>query len=87
MFQGVGQCLIREYRMVCHVIQGKVNKDIFEVSAYSNNFLHIEGLIETETIQPVSFETEITTRDLSANFGIFLQTLGFFYIFLNKAVI
>ncbi len=65
MFQGVGQCLIREYRMVCHVIQGKVNKDIFEVSAYSNNFLHIEGLIETETIQPVSFETEITTRDLS----------------------
>ncbi|GMY22880.1 3-hydroxyisobutyryl-CoA hydrolase 1-like, partial [Fagus crenata] len=28
--QGVGQCLVREYRMVCHVMQGKVSKDFFE---------------------------------------------------------
>ncbi|KAK3430215.1 hypothetical protein EUGRSUZ_E01740 [Eucalyptus grandis] len=25
--QGVGQCLVREYRMVCHVIRGEVSKD------------------------------------------------------------
>ncbi|KAH9733654.1 3-hydroxyisobutyryl-CoA hydrolase 1 [Citrus sinensis] len=29
--QGVGQCLIREYRMVCHVMMGEVSKDFFEV--------------------------------------------------------
>ncbi|KDP32479.1 hypothetical protein JCGZ_13404 [Jatropha curcas] len=28
--EGVGQCLVREYRMVCHVMQGKVSKDFFE---------------------------------------------------------
>ncbi|KAJ0582486.1 putative 3-hydroxyisobutyryl-CoA hydrolase [Helianthus annuus] len=28
--QGVGQCLIREYRMVCTVMQGKYSKDFFE---------------------------------------------------------
>ncbi|OMO95577.1 Crotonase superfamily [Corchorus capsularis] len=28
--QGVGQCLVREYRMVCHVMQGEVSKDFFE---------------------------------------------------------
>ncbi|KAJ4825846.1 3-hydroxyisobutyryl-CoA hydrolase 1 [Turnera subulata] len=28
--QGVGQCLVREYRMVCHVLRGKVSKDFFE---------------------------------------------------------
>lgn len=28
--QGVGQCLVREYRMVCHVLQGKFSKDFFE---------------------------------------------------------
>lgn len=28
--QGVGQCLIREYRMVCHVMRGEVSKDFFE---------------------------------------------------------
>ncbi|KAL5862468.1 hypothetical protein ACOSQ4_003764 [Xanthoceras sorbifolium] len=28
--QGVGQCLIREYRMVCHVLRGEVSKDFFE---------------------------------------------------------
>ncbi|ESR58758.1 hypothetical protein CICLE_v10020614mg [Citrus x clementina] len=28
--QGVGRCLIREYRMVCHVMMGEVSKDFFE---------------------------------------------------------
>lgn len=28
--QGVGQCLIREYRMVCHVMKGDVSKDFVE---------------------------------------------------------
>ncbi|KAK2976741.1 hypothetical protein RJ640_024148 [Escallonia rubra] len=28
--QGVGQCLVREYRMVCCVMRGKVSKDFFE---------------------------------------------------------
>ncbi|KAH7864283.1 hypothetical protein Vadar_027772 [Vaccinium darrowii] len=28
--QGVGQCLISEYRMVCHVVQGKLSKDFME---------------------------------------------------------
>ncbi|KAK9273979.1 hypothetical protein L1049_018793 [Liquidambar formosana] len=28
--QGVGQCLAREYRMVCHVMRGEVSKDFFE---------------------------------------------------------
>ncbi|KAK9050566.1 hypothetical protein SSX86_030463, partial [Deinandra increscens subsp. villosa] len=28
--QGVGQCLIREYRMVCSVMQGEYSKDFFE---------------------------------------------------------
>ncbi|KAG6748853.1 hypothetical protein POTOM_048790 [Populus tomentosa] len=28
--QGVGQCLVREFRMVCHVMQGKLSKDFFE---------------------------------------------------------
>ncbi|XP_004133945.1 3-hydroxyisobutyryl-CoA hydrolase 1 [Cucumis sativus] len=28
--QGVGQCLIREYRMVCHVLRGEVSKDFVE---------------------------------------------------------
>ncbi|MFS7942484.1 putative 3-hydroxyisobutyryl-CoA hydrolase [Helianthus anomalus] len=32
--QGVGQCLIREYRMSCTVIQGKVCRDFFEVPIY-----------------------------------------------------
>ncbi|OVA01284.1 Crotonase superfamily [Macleaya cordata] len=30
--QGVGQCLIREYRMCCHVLRKEVSKDFFEVS-------------------------------------------------------
>ncbi|KAJ0238843.1 hypothetical protein HA466_0233910 [Hirschfeldia incana] len=29
-FQGVGQCLIREYRMVCHVMKGELSKDLVE---------------------------------------------------------
>ncbi|XP_059433889.1 3-hydroxyisobutyryl-CoA hydrolase 1-like [Corylus avellana] len=28
--QGVGQCLVSEYRMVCHVLRGKVSKDFME---------------------------------------------------------
>ncbi|XVE65996.1 hypothetical protein DITRI_Ditri08aG0045900 [Diplodiscus trichospermus] len=28
--RGVGACLVREYRMVCHVMQGKFSKDFFE---------------------------------------------------------
>ncbi|KAK3015581.1 hypothetical protein RJ639_006611 [Escallonia herrerae] len=28
--QGVGQCLVRDYRMVCSVMRGKVSKDFFE---------------------------------------------------------
>ncbi|XP_052192575.1 3-hydroxyisobutyryl-CoA hydrolase 1 isoform X3 [Diospyros lotus] len=28
--QGVGQCLVREYRMVCNVMSGEISKDFFE---------------------------------------------------------
>lgn len=28
--QGVGSCLVREYRMVCHVLRGEFSKDFFE---------------------------------------------------------
>ncbi|XP_057524888.1 3-hydroxyisobutyryl-CoA hydrolase 1-like [Amaranthus tricolor] len=28
--QGVGQCLVREYRMVCHVLKGEVSRDFIE---------------------------------------------------------
>ncbi|XP_027113516.1 3-hydroxyisobutyryl-CoA hydrolase 1-like [Coffea arabica] len=28
--QGVGKCLVREYRMVCHVMRGEMSKDFFE---------------------------------------------------------
>ncbi|XP_023633585.1 3-hydroxyisobutyryl-CoA hydrolase 1 [Capsella rubella] len=28
--QGVGQCLIREFRMVCHVMKGEISKDFVE---------------------------------------------------------
>ncbi|XP_065636666.1 3-hydroxyisobutyryl-CoA hydrolase 1 isoform X3 [Quercus suber] len=28
--QGVGQCLVREYRIACHVMQGKLSRDHFE---------------------------------------------------------
>lgn len=27
----MGQCLIREYRMVCHVMKGEISKDFVEV--------------------------------------------------------
>ncbi|KAK7859524.1 3-hydroxyisobutyryl-coa hydrolase 1 [Quercus suber] len=30
--QGVGQCLVREYRIACHVMQGKLSRDHFEGS-------------------------------------------------------
>ena len=33
--QGVGQCLIREYRMVCNVMRGELSKDFFEVTVNS----------------------------------------------------
>ncbi|KFK23320.1 hypothetical protein AALP_AAs74635U001000 [Arabis alpina] len=29
-YQGVGQCLTREYRMVCHVMKGDISKDLIE---------------------------------------------------------
>ncbi|GMP42425.1 hypothetical protein CsSME_00012180 [Camellia sinensis var. sinensis] len=29
--QGVGQCLVREYRIVCNVMDGQVSKDFFEL--------------------------------------------------------
>ncbi|XP_048610827.1 3-hydroxyisobutyryl-CoA hydrolase 1-like isoform X1 [Brassica napus] len=29
-FQGVGKCLIREYRMVCHVLKREISKDFVE---------------------------------------------------------
>ncbi|MFS7896873.1 putative 3-hydroxyisobutyryl-CoA hydrolase [Helianthus anomalus] len=32
--QGVGQCLIHEYRMSCTIIRGKVCRDFFEVPIY-----------------------------------------------------
>ncbi|KAJ8438475.1 hypothetical protein Cgig2_008962 [Carnegiea gigantea] len=28
--QGIDQCLVREYRMICHVIRGDISRDIFE---------------------------------------------------------
>ncbi|XP_062000694.1 3-hydroxyisobutyryl-CoA hydrolase 1-like [Rosa rugosa] len=28
--QGVGECLVREYRMVCHVVRGEISKDFRE---------------------------------------------------------
>ncbi|KAK9913136.1 hypothetical protein M0R45_036960 [Rubus argutus] len=28
--QGVGECLVRDYRMACHVLQGKISKDAAE---------------------------------------------------------
>ncbi|XP_015063826.1 3-hydroxyisobutyryl-CoA hydrolase 1-like [Solanum pennellii] len=29
-FQSVGSCLVREYRMACHVLRGEFSKDLFE---------------------------------------------------------
>ncbi|XP_022863436.1 probable 3-hydroxyisobutyryl-CoA hydrolase 2 [Olea europaea var. sylvestris] len=28
--QGIGKCLVREYRMVCTVMRGEISKDFFE---------------------------------------------------------
>ncbi|KAG2327514.1 hypothetical protein Bca52824_010242 [Brassica carinata] len=40
---GVGQCLIREYRMVCHVMKGELSKDLVEVlSAFLIVYLRSE---------------------------------------------
>lgn len=36
--QGVGQCLIREYRMVCHILRGNVSRDFFEVICLLEEF-------------------------------------------------
>lgn len=33
--QTVGECLTREYRMVCHVLRGDFSKDFFEVNISS----------------------------------------------------
>lgn len=46
--QGIGQCLIREYRMVCHVLRGEVSKDFVEV-------FHCLGLF-----YPHNFDISIT---------------------------
>ncbi|CAL5331188.1 unnamed protein product [Camellia sinensis] len=32
--QGVGQCLVREYRIVCNIMDGQVSKDFFDCAAY-----------------------------------------------------
>ncbi|KAE8725440.1 Detected protein of confused Function [Hibiscus syriacus] len=34
--QGVGPCLVREYRMTCHFLRREFSKDFFEVPAVSN---------------------------------------------------
>ncbi|XVE90841.1 hypothetical protein DITRI_Ditri20bG0108400 [Diplodiscus trichospermus] len=44
--EGLGPCLVRDYRMVCHVLRGEASKDFFEVSAYSN-FMHFNLLLVT----------------------------------------
>ncbi|KAL0721932.1 hypothetical protein Bca4012_036531 [Brassica carinata] len=48
-FQGVGQCLIREYRMVCHVMKGELSKDLVEVlSAFLIVYLRSETVFIVE---------------------------------------
>lgn len=44
--QGVGSCLVREYRIVCHVLRGKFNLDILEVeyASFSHPFYRITRL-------------------------------------------
>ena len=44
--QGVGQCLVREYRMVCHVLKGEVSRDFIEV---------VKGLISYFSVMNVFF--------------------------------
>ena len=44
-FQGVGKCLIREYRMVCHVLKREISKDFVEVlSAFLIVYLRSETI-------------------------------------------
>ncbi|CAH8322137.1 unnamed protein product [Eruca vesicaria subsp. sativa] len=31
-YQGIGQCITREYRMVCHAVKGDISKDFVEGS-------------------------------------------------------
>ncbi|XP_049389250.1 3-hydroxyisobutyryl-CoA hydrolase 1-like [Solanum stenotomum] len=45
--QDVGSCLIREYRMVCHVFRGEFSKDFFEVESFSHPFYCITKLMTT----------------------------------------
>ncbi|KAK3035470.1 hypothetical protein RJ639_034440 [Escallonia herrerae] len=40
--ESVGQCLVREYRMVCSVMRGKVSKDFFEVALTTVGVLKVE---------------------------------------------
>jgi hypothetical protein len=35
--QTIGECLQREYRMVCHVIRGDFSRDLFEVIEYGHH--------------------------------------------------
>ena len=51
--QGVGQCLVREYRMVCHVMQGKLSRDFFEVSSYSHISLLLISSFEDDLRPPL----------------------------------
>lgn len=39
--QGVSQCLIREYRMICTVLQGELCRDFFEVPIYFIEDLYV----------------------------------------------
>ena len=49
----VGQCLVREYRMVCYVMQGKLSRDFFEVSSYSHIFLLLVSSFEDHLRPPL----------------------------------
>ena len=50
-FQGVGKCLIREYRMVCHVLKREISKDFVEVlSAFLIVYLRSETVFIVEII-------------------------------------
>uniref|UniRef100_A0A7N0UHU4 3-hydroxyisobutyryl-CoA hydrolase n=1 Tax=Kalanchoe fedtschenkoi TaxID=63787 RepID=A0A7N0UHU4_KALFE len=39
--EGIGKCLTREYRMVCHVMLGHVSKDFLEVTISSHGTLRL----------------------------------------------
>ena len=48
-FQWIDQCLVREYRMICHVIRGDISRDIFEVQKNliqcSLLIIHMSGIL------------------------------------------